>query len=152
MILTPHILAGAAVGSKIHNYWLVAVFSVLLHFILDIFPHKEYEIEGLKTGKLNRQFLKDMAKVLLDLFAGVAIVVYLGIKTPNIKYMLTGAFFGCLPDFLMAVYYIFHLRILKYLENFHFKIHFFRNYPDSNSLRILSQVVAALVAIILLIK
>ena len=126
MMLTPHILVGATIGYKIHNYWFVVIFSIISHFILDAIPHKEYDIKCLRNGKLNKDFLKDFSKVAIDGFIGLAIVLLLtGFK--DLDYVIVGMIAGAFPDFLQFLSFVFNFKILNLIRKFHHKIHIFNN-------------------------
>ena len=42
MLATPHFLVGAAIATKVPEVWPAALAALLLHFILDAIPHKDY--------------------------------------------------------------------------------------------------------------
>ena len=42
MIITPHMLVGAAIGARVRNIWLVFILAWLSHYLLDFLPHWDY--------------------------------------------------------------------------------------------------------------
>jgi len=44
MILTTHMLAGAAAASKISNPFLALPLALLSHYLCDFLPHNDYSI------------------------------------------------------------------------------------------------------------
>ena len=152
MINTPHLLAGASIGSEIHNPWIVAIAAIISHFILDSVPHAEYNIDGVKDGKIDKRFIKDFVKILLDLFFGLTLIVLFAYKSPYFNYIIEGALFGIFPDFLLFITYIFPLKLLKTIAEFHYKIHWFLGKKISGNILVMSQVIFSAVFILLLIE
>ena len=68
MIITPHLLVGAAIGAKTHNLGLIIILGLLSHLILDKIPHWDY---GEKLEKLPHD--KFFVKNLMILFLKIAI-------------------------------------------------------------------------------
>jgi hypothetical protein len=128
MILTTHVLIGAALGKNISNPWLVAIIAIPLHFIMDHFRHGEYiESTGKKTGAKNVWW-----KIVLDLIVATTItsaiiisaVSYSGhFSSAIIQSMLIGIFFSIFPDFLTLLYWEFRWPVLKPLHDFHVWCH-----------------------------
>lgn len=153
MILTPHILVGAAIGYKVHNFWLVAVFSIIVHFILDMIPHKEYEINGVKNGKLNSAFVKDFLKVAVDGLIGLLLVVLLTKDFTDLNYMAVGIISAGLPDFLLLLSYVSRSRVLNIIRRFHEDIvHIYKNRNAPPWLKIGSQITAVILGIVILLQ
>ncbi len=105
MVLTPHLLVGAALGSRIKNYWAVFVLAILSHLILDAIPHWEYtsRLAGVSTY----EFWLVVAKSFLDLLVGAAIVFWLARSSPAWRQMALGALAALLPDGLLFLYFFF---------------------------------------------
>ena len=57
MIITPHLLLGAAIGSKFKQWPVIVVVSIISHFILDRIPHWDY-INGVPYKSEQGQNLK----------------------------------------------------------------------------------------------
>lgn len=152
MILTSHILAGAAIGSQAGGPVLAAVLGFLSHYILDFLPHfKEYDIEGLKTKKIDMRFLKDFSKVIIDLSVGFLIVIFLSYNNDNLTNILIGAFFGALPDGISFIGFFLKNKILLPLKRIHERVHIFKYKKVSSSIKILIQIMVVGISILALI-
>lgn len=150
MILATHELVGAAIGAKIHSPWLIIIFSLAMHFVLDTFRHGEY---------LNRKSkVRDTAwKIALDFSTGFVIILfYILIKHSDpatIRDILLGAFVSVLPDSLTLLYWQLGLKFLKKPFEFHTWIH---AYPQGSPERAwtlrnaANDIIFSLIAIIIL--
>ncbi len=122
MILTTHILSGAALGASVKNPHAVAGLAVILHFLLDTLPHGDY------LNKKSR--FKEFWKVAVDLAIGlgaVAAIFFFRDPTPkDIFNICIGIFFSLLPDGTTLLYMM-GMKFLKPLKKFHEKLHY---YPD----------------------
>ena len=118
MILTPHILVGAAIGTKTDNLWLVFVFGWLSHYALDALPHWEYLDKLSEVVKT-----KNLFKIFADFIIGIAVVLAI---TWHFSQKLP-IFFGLLgaitPDILQGMAFVLKLNCLKPLNKLHNKIH-----------------------------
>lgn len=130
MILTTHALVGAAFGKHISNPIILTAILIPLHYILDIFRHGEY---------LNKKstFKNTTWKVLLDLSAGLAIIIF-AFKFQNSNpaifiSMLTGSFVSMFPDILTLLYCKFNFKFLKKIYQFHQFVH--RRFADGSKER-----------------
>lgn len=135
MILTPHMLVGAAIGSKIENYWAIFILATALHFIFDMLPHWEYgrryEIETITRRGLFLFFLQ----ALIDLFAGLAIIVWVLWPEPFNYYVLFGALVSILPDGLVLLYAVWAVASKKkdnWLKKY-YDFHKFFHIPDAKN-------------------
>ncbi|MCX6720795.1 MAG: hypothetical protein NTW11_03245 [Candidatus Staskawiczbacteria bacterium] len=157
MILLVHILFGVAVGSLVNNIPLAIVFAFLSHYFLDLFPHIEYNIE-IRNKKQWPSSAKAMAgrqgklwsitKIAIDFLTGV-LFIFLFSKNQPINYIC--AFFAILPDGITVLTNHFPSKFLKPHNKFHQeKIHFLKYKKISNFWRILSQVLAVVISILLL--
>jgi len=134
MILIPHIIVGATIGSKLHNIWLVAILSLLSHFILDKIPHWDY-IQGMKKFLATNEFkylIIFILKVSIDFVFGfiIVIIMFLNRTLPSdsLKYILVGAVFAILPDIILGIsilfkkysfsqkYFAFHKKYLQFKQ------------------------------------
>ncbi len=147
MILTAHILAGAAASSATDNYWLAGALGFLSHFALDFLPHNgEYSIDGLKQRKFNRRFLSDGLKVALDLVIGFSLVLYFIFSSHRKNIVLVGAIFGILPDLFSFLYYLFPLYYSP-VDYLHKKVHFLENKKINPFIKIFSQAAVSALAL-----
>ncbi len=151
MILITHALVGAALGKKLTNPFIIAPLAIAVHYCLDTFRHGEY---------LNRKstFKDTIWKVALDLFSGLAIILFY-IKfshssTATTKNIFIGTFFSMLPDLFTVLYWKFHFNFLGKLYDFHGWVH---PYPkgdkryDWNLRNNLNDIVFSTIAIIILL-
>lgn len=149
MILSVHLLAGAAIGSrllpssaqdfgrarhgyggqaKIKNYWIIFILALLSHFILDAIPHWEYAVQ--LTGASGNEFLTTTVKALLDILIGVSAIGWLLKSSRLVQPAFWGALFALLPDGLIFIYALaqvffgWRLDFLSYPIAFHDKFHF----------------------------
>lgn len=126
MILFPHMLAGALVGSKFENLIVIFAAAVCLHFLLDIIPHWDY-LENEISEFSKKGFWIFMGKVAIDLILG-AFFVWLIFKDSPAPFqnIAWGAFFGILPDGVVFLNQISGKRIkwLKKFQAFHHRLHF----------------------------
>jgi hypothetical protein len=123
MILATHTLAGAVIGKNIQNPWIIAVLSLIFHYILDTVKHGEYvETFDSKVGFGNTWW-----KVLLDLSSGfsilLAILLYLRPDAATVRNIFIGSFFSMLPDFFTFIYWGTRWKFFEKLYKFHTYCH-----------------------------
>ncbi|PIU78183.1 MAG: hypothetical protein COZ28_00065 [Candidatus Moranbacteria bacterium CG_4_10_14_3_um_filter_44_15] len=154
VILTTHILSGALVGAEIKNPFYVAVISIIVHFLLDLFPHGDY------LNKKSR--LKDFWKVAIDLVIGfslVAVIIFIrggtssnGLSIGNVA---IGIIFSLLPDFTTFLYRYLNMEFLKPVKNFHESLHCYENGVPEREFRLknnLWDILISLISLIILIS
>jgi len=116
MILTPHMLIGAAIGAHSPNAVIAFILGLGSHYLLDSISHWDYigTLSDLKKPS-NRK------KIFFDLLISVfAIVLLLSFK-PSINLLLIGAFAAVLPDGIELINFIFNISFLKPISNLHLK-------------------------------
>lgn len=118
MVITPHMLVGAAVGSQFNNPWSVFILGLFSHYILDALPHWDYLF---KVRIANPDHLR---KIGLDFILGGFFVLILGWSSTQKLFILIGIIAALLPDFLEVLYQNFDIKWLRPLSKFHHKIHF----------------------------
>lgn len=126
MILTTHILSGAALGASVKNPYAVAGLAVILHFLLDLLPHGDY------LNKKSRPW--EFWKVILDFVIGLLLVAATipiqidasGSVLPTFN-ILIGILFSLLPDFTTFLYSGVKMHFLKPIKVFHESIHYYPN-------------------------
>jgi len=118
MVLTPHILVGAAVGTQVSNIWVAFLFGLISHYLIDFLPHWDY----LDVFKINNY--KHIIKVSLDLIIGTVLVLSLTWSEFNIIIIFSAIFGSLLPDFLNGISMNFEFKWLKLHTQMHYKIHF----------------------------
>jgi len=128
VILTPHMLAGAAIGAKIHNLWAIFILATALHFLFDRLPHWEYLNNGLEELR-GKKFIIFLSKSLIDLAVGGIIIWWLFGSSPLWLYIFFGTFVSILPDGLVFLNRVSGQRI-KILRQYclsHKKLHIPKN-------------------------
>lgn len=96
MLAFNHLLAGSIVATIVPAP-LVPVVAFASHFILDLFPHAHGEEPPYS------RFLK--TQIWIDAVVSVAVLVFLFLLFPdNWPIIMTGAFFGFLPDALWILW------------------------------------------------
>jgi len=132
MVLTPHILSGAALGANVQSPWAVAVFSIILHFLLDTLPHGDY------LNKKSR--LGEFWKVAVDLTLGFALVAgaltFKGITDENmLRNVALGILFSLLPDGTTFLYIWMKMKSLSPIKKFHEKLHYHPDFSPKRQFR-----------------
>lgn len=119
MILSAHILAGAAIGVRFQNPILGIFLAFLSHYLLDMPPHREYSIDTIKERRWKDSYL-DFLKIFLDASSAFAIIFFLVGDNP-MAYL--GAFAALIPDgFTLLMHIIFPQNpLLAKHFNFHIK-------------------------------
>lgn len=113
MILTPHIIAGAALATRIHSPILLAVSAIVLHHMLDMIPHWDYDILSSKKSAIMK-IGTDMA------VAGIIMLILIWNLPPREQIlMLCGGFFGILPDGLLFINIISGKKLFVHFVKFH---------------------------------
>ena len=168
MILLVHMLFGAAVSSYIKNPFLAVILAFFSHYVLDLIPHIEYNIENIKNKRWGRA-LPDLLKVASDSFAGAMLILLFSNPSAGSGQLIifVVALFSILPDGLTVLSYFFQNKFLELHKKFHQKkIHFLRDNPSasfgtaqdkdsgqikiSNFWRITNQVLIIIISIFLL--
>lgn len=160
MILSPHIITGAALGANFSSegwrMFVLPIIAMILHHSLDLTPHYDYKLKPFS-------FIVAL-KVFLDIAIGTAtiIIIYLFFN-PQINILTTasGAFFGTLPDGLLLLSFIFPNKLLLKYQRFHNSLHFNNKQIDPATgaetkkgisiISVSTQLIAIVVAIIFLI-
>lgn len=106
-------LAGAALATAIHHPALLALSALGLHYLLDVAPHWEYDIMASKKAAV--------CKITADITAGLLIIFFIMQRFAPAEQalILWGAFFGIMPDGLLAIYLFSHGKYLRRLARFH---------------------------------
>jgi len=152
MILTPHMLIGAAIGAKVHNFWAVIILALFSHFLLDRLPHWEYAHKTHLHEKSKKEFSVFALQGMVDFLIGLAIVIWLFWTGPLRWWALVGAIFGMLPDlpmFLLGFTYSLFGRKIKILEKYywlHHKNHIPRN-KNTPGWGVITEILVVLVAL-----
>lgn len=143
MILTSHLLTGAAITTKVTNPFLSLPLAILSHYLLDTLPHRDYRFNNRKNTKrilkerswqdLKSNFFRfflDGFLIILDGIFGL-IVIFLIFSGKSLPPFFWLVIFGTiLPDLLASLYYIFPRGVLKKHFLFHESI---QNFDDKKN-------------------
>lgn len=148
MIITCHLLFGAAIAQKTQNPALGLFFAFLSHFLLDFIPHQEYGVNF--KQKFWKAPLLDFLKVGADFLLGILVISAIN---KNMILALAGGFAAIIPDVIAVLYFVLpENRIMKIYYDFHGgKIHYFKNKIPA-LWGILSQVAVISVSIFFLLQ
>lgn len=148
MVLTVHLLTGAALASKIQPAPLALVLAFLSHYFLDFLPHPDYSIKNIKKKRWNKSY-SEFLKVGVDICFGVLLIF---IFSKNQPIIYAGAFSAILADGFTLLGLIFSNNFLRHNDNFHEKIHFLKHKKISPFWGIFSQVAVTFLAIFFLLQ
>jgi len=147
MILTPHLLLGATIGSLIQNVPFAIAMAFISHYFLDFFPHIEYSIKNITEKKWKNSFY-DFLKIFADFVLGI-FLIYLFSSNYPIIYIC--AFIAVVPDGLSMLGVKLNLKLLQIHNNFHqIKIHYFKNKRVSKHWRLATQALTIIICVLLL--
>lgn len=146
MILTPHLLVGAALAAKIHPLALAAILALLSHYLLDAVPHWDYSTRAV-IEKRWRNSLPVFLKIFFDFLLGIFVIFMLA---KNVPLAFAGAFFAVLPDAITPLFIILFSGN-KLLQKHHFLhdriCHWFRGKKIPLLWKLTSQIIIAVLAI-----
>lgn len=154
MILTTHLLTGAAIAVTIHNPVLGGIFALLSHYFLDLLPHHEYSIHNFSRKQWSKSKL-DFLKIMLDLFFGFSIIF---LTSKNLTPAFFGGILGTVADALTVLFFIFPTNIVlsKHYAFHHGKIHSVHSPFPKNKVqlfgRFLIQLTVSFIAIFFLLR
>lgn len=146
-----HILAGAVIARYFPSLLPIIILGIILHFILDMIPHRDTLFIKDKSAKKYKPLLTSSTILFefADIIPSILLIVFLWLVFQS-PLMLFSIFISILPD-ISRVGFILGLKnnrfFLKYLE-FHSKIQ--RDLPWISGL--LTQLIAAVILIILLFR
>lgn len=147
MILSIHMLFGAAIGYLVPHPVAAVALAFFGHYFLDLFPHVEYSIDHIRD-KHWRKFLPDMAKVMIDFSLGILAILVFSQNQPIIYVCGLAAL---VPDGLTIISSLFPNRLMAWHDMVHTrKIHYFKYKKISNVWRIATQSAAMIASIIVL--
>lgn len=146
MILTPHLLAGAAIASKVQPVPLALLLAFLSHYLLDLLPHGEYPINNIQEKKWKKSLVGFLRVGLDASFGGLLVLLF----SDNIPVIFAGAFLAVLPDGFNFLNLVFPNSVLKIQKRIHHRIHFPETKKIPLFLGILSQIAVGVLAIFFL--
>ncbi|MBP6944572.1 hypothetical protein KBD61_02765 [Patescibacteria group bacterium] len=124
MFITTHALLGVLLGEQFASSPVLAFgLGLVSHFVADIIPHGD---SGLyKDYASGTKMKRAIAYVTLDGLVGMLLVLALfntGLNTHRLA-ITAGIFGSVLPDVLVALYQVFHIKVLEPVNRFHFSFH-----------------------------
>ncbi len=108
MTATNHVIAGALIGTAIHNPWLAVPLALLSHFVLDILPHFGL---GPNTKLGSRKFLWILG-VDLTIASSILLLLLFGGASDPVLLTTCGAV-AALPDSIWGYYFYFEFVAKK---------------------------------------
>ncbi len=163
MVITPHILVGAAIGSKIKKIGWIIILGLLSHLVLDMIPHWDYGNSALKKFTKTKSYkilFKFFGKLAIDGFIGGSIIFTVvwqkNIFSPDdLLFILIGIMAGFFPDFLLGTIKLLAGKMPKFSKAYssfnekylHCQIHI----KKPTLLGVGTQVIISLIAILILI-
>jgi uncharacterized membrane protein HdeD (DUF308 family) len=148
MILLIHLLVGVVISSKIEYFWVALFLAFLSHYLLDLIPHIEYNIENIKNNQWQKSS-PDFLKIILDLSLGLLIIFLL---SNNSFKTYACALVSIIPDGLTFLEYLLPNVFLKKHSRFHREIiHILKNKKISNSWRFSTQIIVGVISIYILL-
>lgn len=144
MVLSPHLIAGAALGAKFQNPYLMPLAAIALHHFLDRLPHYDYKILPLSAYSA--------IKISVDILIGILTIAFIYLffnPAANLTSIVSGTFFSALPDGFLLLSLIFPKNnLLQKYQRFHSLFHY--NSAKTQEFRqggILAQIIVATAAI-----
>ncbi|MDD5589765.1 MAG: hypothetical protein PHQ47_01150 [Candidatus Portnoybacteria bacterium] len=126
MILFPHILTGAAIGSRIKNpqgLFFLAILALSSHYLLDFIPHFDYGIAGLMKG-FSFDVFAAAAKIGIDFSFGFVLLFLLAGKKKNFYYLFAGGIIALIPDLVLFLSWQVDSETLKQMAFFGHQAHY----------------------------
>ena len=152
MLLTPHLLVGAAIASKISNPFLALPLAFLSHYFFDLIPHDDYSIINIGEKRWNKSFF-DFFKVFLDILVGIFLISLFSHNNPMI---FAAAFLAIVPDGITMFDILFpqNNKLVILHQNLHMAVNNIGDRDDNKKITlfwaIASQIAVILIAIFLL--
>jgi len=164
MIITPHFLVGAAIGSRIKNWGLIAVLALVSHVILDKIPHWDYG-KGAFKRFANTKSYKILFIFLLKIAIDGSISVFLVFSIAkynqaiNLTYLaplLFGGLIAILPDIVLGGLKLIYVKTSKpsitFIDNYKKIVHHPRPYTKKPTLfTVGTQIIVGVIAILILL-
>jgi hypothetical protein len=150
MLLTPHVLAGITIATKVQNPVLGLFLAFLSHYFLDAAPQTEYSIENI-VAKRWRKSLPDFLKVFAEVVFCLSIIFFV---TEHSPFILLAAFLAVLPDgFTFAHHFLPQSKLLEKHQKLHCAINNFgENIKISPFWGVLSQVLVVFISLFFLLQ
>lgn len=147
MVLTPHLLVGAAIASKVESAPLAIFISFLSHFFLDVLPHKDYCIDKIKEKKW-RESLPVFLGIAADMSLGLLIIFLL---SENTLVIYAAALAGIATDGATFIGIVLPNKLFNYYSALHIKFHYLESKEPPVISGVATQLLAVLVSSIFLL-
>jgi hypothetical protein len=148
MILTTHAVVGATTYGLLQEHPVLAPAAAFAsHYILDYFPHWEYETDPTKTKDKKPVIVMTVVIDLAVAFVLVCLLAFYVFPTSpkNFVMVLTGAFFGLLPDGFQLLYMLrFRHKTISWTQ----RVHDFFHSEDESLKRSIRAVVTQVIIIL----
>jgi len=146
MFLTIHAATGAFIGEQVHSPIMAFILGFLSHFVLDIFPHGDYE--AIKNYRQGKKIKTMFSIVLIDGIIMTLFILLLFTKKdffhPNtVAWGITGSI---LPDLLVGIYELTG-KYFKKFRNFHYFLHNYLKFDVSFLTGLIIQIILFLIVI-----
>jgi len=106
MLLPTHALAGAIIGKNLNDSWLIVIFAIAIHFVMDSFRHGEYLYADSNENTIKNSAWKAALEISTAVFVVFAVLYALQPDLKTCQNMLLGSFFSVLPDFITFLYWL----------------------------------------------
>ncbi len=163
MIVTPHLLVGAAIGAKIRNFGWVIILALLSHALLDRIPHWDYGSDVLEKFVKNKSYkilFIFFLQMLIDGLIGLIIVLVIVwqknmLDLDNLSFIAVGILASAFPDVVLGVTKLFSKQIPKFSKvyiNIHEKIlHHPKHIKKPTLLGLGTEIIVSIIAALILI-
>jgi hypothetical protein len=162
MIITPHLILGAAIGAKIKHLGWIIILGIISHLILDRIPHWDYGSRAMRKFRQKKSYkalLVFFLKLIVDGLIGLTIVLLVVwqknmMKLEYLLFIFIGIFFSLLPDLLLGVasLFFYNKKFAKIYIDFHHEILHNPNHIKKLTLLGLgAEILVSLIAILILL-
>ena len=136
MLTTAHLLLGAAIGKAADDPVVAALLAFGSHYILDAIPHyapkplKRFRKDGLKDSRKLELFFKS-----IEPFLGLVLtaIMVFHFNPDKIVPMISGSFFGWVPDLLVFLDWKYKIprpkAIAEFEDKYHAHVSFLKGLP-----------------------
>ncbi len=124
MFITTHAVLGALIAQHLpNNPFAALVLGVASHFVSDIIPHGDTKIY--KNYLSGKSVKSSVAYVTIDGILTTLFVLFLfNLGLGDARLAITmGIVGGVLPDLLVGIYEVFHIKSLSWFHRLHFFFH-----------------------------
>lgn len=124
MFIVTHAAIGALIGEELPAHPFIAFFiSFFVHFLTDLIPHGDTNLyKGFVNGT---KIKKALLFIGVDALITVFFIIYLFFRVfvDHRIAIVLGLIGGVLPDILVAIHEVFHVKWLAWFHKLHFYFH-----------------------------